>query len=248
MPLSYSSGQAISMGAIRDHHGGSGSVSMRDFAIGGSLIYKATSVAGSTEQGYNNFATQAQLDAGTHTLSLDDLRTTYKRTTCATTSMDDVGSSSLSPRTWQGPSGSNYYGGWARDFGTGHSQGANVLAYAKTWNGVGICQIQVNTSGFYYIKGYGGGDGQYNHKLTVTGDGLASTDVSVVWANSTNANSYSSEQRIELTADTTFEVRVQLNNIQYTEWQMTSFYLYPNGDTETWKANSKSDAYNHIWV
>ena len=73
MPLSYSSGQAISMGAIRDYHGGSGSVSMRDLAIGGSLIYKATSVAGSTEQGWNNFTTQAQLDAGTHSLSLNDL-------------------------------------------------------------------------------------------------------------------------------------------------------------------------------
>ena len=247
MPLSYSSGQAISMGAIRDYHGGSGSVSMRDFAIGGSLIHKATSVAGSTEQGYNNFTTQAQLDAGTHTLSLDDLRTTYKKTTCEISSAAASGSSSgvAGYRTWQGPSGSTYYGGYGYNFGTGHTDGANVLAYAKTWNGVAIIQLQVSVSGFYYIKGYGGGDGQHSQRLQVSGDGLASSDVDITWVNTNNAYSYSSEQRIELTADTTFEVRTQNYTLQTYNWQMSTFYLSPNGDTDI---SGTGDAYNHIWV
>jgi len=247
MPLSYSSGQAISFGAIRDYHSGSGAVSMRDFANGGSLIHKPTSDAGSTEQGYNTMPTQTQLDAGTHSININDhLRTTYARSTCSVSSVSDSGSSSFSPRSWVGanPTNTGQQGGYSINWSTGGvSHLENYLGYGITWNGVCNITFQVNTSGYYYIKGYAGGDGAHTHNIQISGSGLLSSDVNENWNTPNGGYAYSTNHRVQLNTSS-FTVRVALASAQYSNWQASIFYLMPNGDIDT---ASKGSNYNHIY-
>ena len=254
MPLSYSSGQAISFNDIRNHHSGAGgAVSMRDFANGGSIIHRPISDAGTIEKTYNNLPTQAQLDAGTHSININDhLRTTYARyTNTQISSSSDTGSSSgvAGYRTWAlgTPSDTNAMGGYSQNWSTGgHSHLQNYLAYGSTWNGVVNIVLQVNSSGYYYITGYGGGaEGPYSHRLTCTGSGLQSSDVDINWTTgAANGGAYSTTQRIELSSGSDITIRTYLYNAQYVHWQQSAFFLMPNGDKNI---SNKSSEYNYTY-
>ena len=260
MPLSYSSGQAISFSAVRNYHGGSGTVSMRDFAIGGSLIYKPTSEAGSTEQGFNNLPTQSQLDAGSDSINVnDDLRTTYLRYTNAQVSYSDAGSSSgISARSWTtNPSNTGTQSGYSQNWSSsGASHLEYYLAYAIAWNGGndsgygagGLIDLdlQVNTSGFYYFKFQSGGNGSHTHNFQVTGSGLASGQSALNYNVVTPMNGYADTGwiRTELDASSTFTISAQRTATTSAGLNAGIVRFMPNGDIDD---SSKGSNYNHMY-
>ena len=250
MVLSYSSGQAISFGDVRNHHGGSGTVSMRDFAIGGSLIYKPGSEAGSTEQGYNNLPTQSQLDAGSDSINVnDDLRTTYSRYTNAQVSYSNDGSSSgISARSWT-----------TNPSNTGTQTGASHLEYymlhAIAWNGGGDSgygagglidlDFQVNSTGYYYFKFQSGGNGSHTHNFQVTGSfpiGQSALNYNVVTP--TNGYADTGYIRVNLKHTETYTITAQRTATTSAGLNAGIVRLMPNGDIDD---SSKGSNYNHMY-
>ena len=260
MPLSYSSGQAIDFNSIRNYHSGSsGAVSMRDFAIGGGMIHKPGSEAGSTEQGYNNLPTQAQLDAGTHSIDVNThLRTTYGRKTNAHVSYSDDGSSSgISARSWTtNPSNTGTQSGYSQNWTTsGAAHLENYMLYAIAWNGGGDSgygggglidlDFQVNSAGYYYFKFQSGGNGSHTHNFQVTGSfpvGQSALNYNVV----TPQNGYADTGwiRTDLNANQTYTISAQRTATTYAGLNAGIVRLMPNGDIDD---SNKGSTYNHMY-
>jgi|5_EtaG_2_1085323.scaffolds.fasta_scaffold11895_2 hypothetical protein len=218
-----SSTSQISFSTIRDYHGDSNPVSLGDYYRGSTYIKNPSSDAGSTESNYNS-----SVATSGNPITLGSLNQTFKRVTPTCSVQSTTGSTSLSPRAWVGEhNGSNWQSG-RYSINYNQTSDTNCLLFGSVWNGTILLTFRVNTSGFYYFQGTGGGDGTHQHRFQLYGSGLASSDVDVYLTTSGGSTAL---QRVQLTANTDITAKGFMPSGQTYNWHASTIKLFVNDDT-----------------